>query len=67
MKDEVFPVRQIASYMLSYKARYGILSTGYRFDFIKLEVEDGGLVAHIAGPLWGVGSLNSGVLEEASI
>ena len=54
MKHDVFPVRQIVSYMLSYKSRYGILSTGYRFDFIKLEVANKGqddeqLVAYIAG------------------
>ncbi|CAJ1951674.1 unnamed protein product [Cylindrotheca closterium] len=63
MKHNVFPVRQIVSYMLSMKTRYGILSTGYRFDFLKLEVtDDRKLVVHIAGPFWSVKQLNSSII-----
>lgn len=59
MHHDVFPVRQIVSYMLSYRTRYGILSTGYRFDFIKLVVDPyENLEVQIAGPLWAVGKLN---------
>mmetsp|Transcript_29419 Transcript_29419/g.43423 ORF Transcript_29419/g.43423 Transcript_29419/m.43423 type:complete len:236 (+) Transcript_29419:1607-2314(+) len=65
MHHDVFPVRQIVSYMLSYKARYGILSTGYRFDFIKLVVDpDQNLEVQIAGPLWDVGKLNERAVKN---
>ena len=47
-KHDVFPVRQIVSHMLSMKTRFGILSTGFRFDFINLEVtDDSDLEVHI--------------------
>ena len=69
MKTKVFPVRQLVAYQISLNARYGILSTGYRVDFVKLEVtekgtEDEKLVARIAGPFWSVGKLNSTIFEE---
>lgn len=59
MLHDVFPVRQIVSYLLSYKTRCGILSTGYQFDFIKLVVDPyENLEVQIAGLLWAVGKLN---------
>ncbi|KAL3938806.1 MAG: hypothetical protein SGBAC_006349 [Bacillariaceae sp.] len=65
MKHDVFPMRQIVSYMLSMKTRYGILSTGYRLDFLKLEVtRNRKLVVHIAGPFWSVKQLNTSVTAD---
>ena len=67
MKMSVFPVRQLVAYQISFNARYGILSTGYRVDFVKLDTENEKLVAHIAGPFWSVGELNPGKLRELKL
>ena len=72
MKEDVFPVRQLVAYMISLNSKYGILSTGYRLDFVKLEVVDPGrdnerLVAHIAGPLWSVGELNTRIMRGKNL
>ena len=72
MKETEFPVRQLVAYMISLNAKYGILSTGYRLDFVKLEVVNRGkdneqLIAYIAGPLWSVGQLNTRKIRDTTV
>jgi hypothetical protein len=54
MDHDVFPPRRLVTYLLSYKAKYGILSTGYRIDFCRLVTTTCGdkktITLQIAGP-----------------
>ena len=70
MKHDCFPPRQLVAYMLGFKTKFGVLSTGYRIDFCKLVTktnETNGqkeLELHVAGPFWAVNALNPTVVAK---
>jgi hypothetical protein len=70
MKHDYFPPRQLVAYMLDFKTKFGVLSTGYLIDFCELVTktnETNGqneLELHVAGPFWAVNALNPEVVAS---